>query len=142
MIGTSRSIVSTVLLGLIVFSMASAADSKQYEGTWKSELDYDGVLYTLELTLTPAEGGKYEGNLRVLDADYLVETVGFKSVKMSGDSLIVVTNPVDGRSARFALTSGEEKLAGLFWEISYSGTAQGQGLKMEFKKAEKLMQQK
>ena len=96
-------------------------------------LDYEGAEYTLELSLAPDEDGDITGNLRVLESGYLVETLGFKSVELKGDSLVIQTNTIDGRAAKFSLARDEGELSGLFWETSYSGDANGEGMKMVFK---------
>jgi hypothetical protein len=134
MFKAGKLLVGALLTAALAWSVAIAASSKDFEGTWNSELLYEGTSYTLELSLAPAtDGGKLTGKLRVLDDGYLVETLGLTSVAMSGDSLVVQTEVLDGRAARIALLSGEKELSGRFWETSYSGEAKGQGLNMVFK---------
>ena len=129
-------VTSALCAAVLVFSIATATESAQFHGNWQSELNYDGVNYTLVLALAPAEDGNITGKLRVLDDGYEVESLGFKSVEMKGDSLVIQTNSVDGRAAKFALTNAEKQLSGLFWEVSYSGQTQGEGMKMVFKPVE------
>ena len=133
MVRVKLSLVSAVLAALMAFSVAAAASSKQFEGRWSSELNYEGAKYTLELSLAPDEDGDITGNLRILESGYLVETLGLKSVELKGDSLAIQTNSIDGRAAKFSLARDEGDLSGLFWETSYSGDAQGEGMKMVFK---------
>ena len=87
-----------------------------------------------------AESGKlqfYSGDMiipgRQAGIRYLMETLGLKSVELNEDSLIVQTNSIEGRAARFSLTNSEEGLSGLFWETSYSGEVRGEGMKMVFR---------
>ena len=134
MFGFSRQFYRALLTAVMAFSLTAAADIKQFNGTWCSELYYEGTTYTLELSLAPNEDGdNLTGSLRILDSGYLVETLGFKSLELNGDSLAIQTDTIDGRAAKFSLASVEGELSGLFWETSYSGQVQGQGLEMVFK---------
>jgi len=129
----ARILYSTALLVLSTCLLAVAANSKTYEGKWKSGFNYEGASYDMELLLEMSAGDSLSGRLRVSEYGNQVDAVGLKTVETSGDSLVIQTSSIDGRGARFVLKSSDGNLAGKMWE-TYSEKIQGASWDVVFEK--------